>query len=287
MSSKLEELKGRLSKYRGEAIIISKICCDNSWSAKMLHININKLQSLLEKTEIISTNDDEIAKAIILSLKDMKKGKSATERGNILLTNVTSLMNESKDSIDDNDKIGAIVMMRSIAGKILPVDLYKPEEVKFFKPPILTDKQKLLNHIEKAEKYFSEGAVNSDASHKDEEACANELLQMLDTVKNAKTRADWLAEQIYGMNADILTIIKNSTDDDDLSASLIAEYAAHIIETEHKSKRKADRTNKKTENNSGRKYNTATDDIAIKRINEMTKVLHNANKSLLCKVAAM
>ena len=248
----MEKLKKELGKGNKVKSLILNIMTDDQWCSKAIASEKRELYKFLDNTAFESSNetDEQIAGYILQGLKDIGKGKSAVERGGIIITTVCSFMNEDKDELLLGDYAKTIVAIRTLKTKLFSeevLDSLKNSRtdngVKGFTPkkkggvePVIQKTNSFTKDIEKATEFVEKGVVVSGS--KDELVCAEKIRRIIN--KSLKkicgcrdiTFSNWAAEQIYKLSPKAKDLIATTTSDVKFVEKLFNVWLDNIKETD-------------------------------------------------------
>lgn len=234
--SNLSQLKKELVASRPKELM-TRVLTDDQWCSKALVIEKKKLYDLIDNSEMSDVTPElkeQVAGFIHESLKDLwVPGRSAVERGGILIETVTSLLNEDKDVISIEDKVRTLMVIRSLQNDLLPKEKQVDPKtsrndngIKGFTPgkngvePVPEEKKKpnpFVADIEKAIVLMDKDDLVSGTP--DEIGCADRICNIIKTSKlkkdcgcREKSFSDWAAEQIYKLSPSIKELVLATED---------------------------------------------------------------------------
>ena len=246
----MEKLQKELGKGNKVKTLVLNIMTDDQWCAKAIAAEKRELYKFLDTATFDSTDEtnEQIAGYILEGIKDIGKGKSAIERGGIIITTVSSFMNEDKSELTMEDYANALVAMRTLKTKLFSDDVLsklkdsrKDNGVKGFTPkktggvePVIqkTKTNSFISDIEKATELMEKDS--SISGSKDEIKCAEKIKGIIDKSLKSScgcrnvTFSNWAAEQIYKLSPTIKELIAKADNDVKLVENMFSIWVENM-----------------------------------------------------------
>ena len=261
MNVKMKELQGKLAKSSRRTLMISTICGDDKFVNRVIDWDAEKTFESLDKWKDHwkETNDEEkfgdIAAAASMAFKTAgNKGKNAVERAKYFIEDFAGFLFEDKDELDKDDYCNAVVQLRLIGKRVLPDGKYiDPIDSRKDEPD---DKTKAFSGEGRDKKtpfrwstalQIANAAVKKADCEKGKADCdkaeASEARKILEHIKKDQKLSEvvgvfdekfsnWIAEQLFGLNPDVLAVIKEGLEENRTTITLFNQYVNWLKDTD-------------------------------------------------------